>query len=648
MSPRFPRIGWWLVAAVVLNSMATSCTKPADTRLPKLASDLQLFVTGRPVSDKNPVPELKDEQAARAFIDDLMKEKMGGRLAKDVVVTPTTPLKDRHPIPTSYILKKKGSGDDAIYYLRESCEASDAVKVKPWWDEDGREIQICRGDYKPEVKGDNEGRTCGASVLDPRDSPVCGCGPMLIYCLENRKQFDRLQDQLVQEVVDTVAHVVDKDLPLETMFTMNETVANEASEYLYRRARVLAGEPVESLFPIPEKERRGLRARHEQIPGQHAGILTTPFMMYASDALRGVMRNFYDYLWCSGVSRSNVETEAILALKKVDLRVGDGWKDLASMNVCTECHARLDYGMQFFWGYPSSTMGIDFRPSQARTGKGPMYGADIKDERGQAELSPSGFAKLALDQPEFGACMTRKIVDHVFNGTESAEDVESVSATFQKTHRVKAMLRTALERYATRELKGGAQEPASVVPPEAQKSADGKILLPASLKQRLKEHCKECHGRDDPLPLVVDALGSDEIANLLDQVAFGAMPKTVEGIPELERRAFIVELAGLIFPNAAERDQAIRYHTSMLRAAPVHRYSTAMRAAADRGKAAADVRPTSTESAVAQSLLDYSPGIGLAQAAVAASVCKDKGDKAAREACIERATALDAVVVGIP
>lgn len=614
---------------------------PKVDRSSKLASDLRLFATGRPATAKDDLPTLKDTHGADELISRLLGERFGGRLAKDIIVTPTTPLKDRHPLPNSYVLKKH----DGVYFLREPC--ADAVSVVPWWDDAAKLVRICPADYKPEVNGDAEGRTCGASVLDPRDSSVCGCGRMLIHCLESRKQFERFQDQLVQEVTDTVAHVVERDLPLESLFTMNETVATEASEYLYRRARVVAGEPPETLFPIPAKERTGLRARHEQTPGQHAGILTTPFMMYASDALRGVMRNFYDYLWCAGVSRSNVNTDAILALKKVDLRVGDGWKDLAAMNVCTDCHARLDYGMQFFWGYPSSTMGIDFRPTQVRTGRGPLYGANIRDDRGEADLTPQGFARLALEQPEFGACMTRKVVDHVFSGTERAEDVDSVSAAFQKTHRFKAMLRVALERYAARELNG---EPALPAAPAVARNvdADGRIRLPPLLQQRFKDHCKECHGKSDPVPLVGDTLTEAELANVLDQVAFGSMPKTVQGLPDRDRRQFIVEVATLLFPDSRDRDGAIAYHASMLKAAPTHRFFTAMGAVADMGDGGEKVRPSATETAVSQSLLDFSPGLALSQAAVAIATCKKSANPDARRACVERATAPGVVVVGVP
>ena len=245
--------------------------------------------------------------------------------------------------------------------------------------------------------------------------------------------------------------LADQSVPIEQLFTMNESVNNEATEYLYRCARVVSGEDPKTLFPIRDYDKPKLRPRHDQVPGQNAGVLSAPMMMYASDALRGVMRNYYEYLWCTGTARSNGETEAVLALQKGDLRVGDGWKELASMNICTDCHARLDYGMQFFWGYPSSTMGTDFNVGSVRAGKGPLYGNNIKDERGQADQNPRGLAELATAQPEFGACMTRKIVDDVYNGTENYDDFKAIRETFSATHRVKPTLKAAMSRYAQRE-----------------------------------------------------------------------------------------------------------------------------------------------------------------------------------------------------
>lgn len=620
----------------------------------KLASDLQLFATGVPLSPQDAAAKAASlktgPEALEKYVDGLLSEKMGGRMAKDLIVSATTPVKDRHPLPIGNVLKTKEDGGKTIYYLRDSCSASEAVKVVPWWDESGDEVLVCPSAYRPEVKGDKAGRTCGASMLDPRDSDVCGCGPMLVYCMKNNEQRSKYKSLIVQEVTDTAAYVVDGDLPIEKLFTMNETVNNEATEYLYRRARVVSGEDPKTLFPIKGYDKPKLRERHEQMPGQQAGVLSAPMMMYASDALRGVMRNYYEYLWCTGTARSNVETEAVLALKKVDLRVGDGWKELASMNICTDCHARLDYGMQFFWGYPSSTMGTDFNLKNSRAGKGPLYGDNIKDERGQADLTPRGFAELATTQPEFGACMTRKIVDHVYNGTASYDDFEAIRETFSATHRVKPTLKAAMLRYAQRELtsptptKPVAREPAEAAPVHAAAAgvdvSGADITVTPALKKLISKHCRECHDTDDDYPLVGDTLTQKDVAWILDRVAFGAMPKDVQGLEEETRRRFIDETTAALFADAKDRADATAFYGEMMRANPVHRFFSAMRnvnAAAGVG-GDKEFRPSGTESAVTQALLSWSPGLGVAQGVTAVKACSKESDPVKREACVERAT----------
>ena len=632
----------------------------------KLAADLQLFALGTPLKPGDAVrtgERLKaGGDAVEKYIDSLLAEKMGGRLAKDLMITATTPLKDRHPLANSSVLKTKEDGGSTVYYLRESCTASEAVKVAPWWGDDGDEVLVCPSSYKPEVKGDAEGRTCGASMLDPRDSSVCGCGPMLVYCLKDSAQHNRFKNLIVQEVADTAGYVVDNDLPIEKLFLMNESVGNEATEYLYRRQRVVSGENAKTLFPMKDVAKARLRARHDQVPGQHAGVLSSPMMIYASDALRGVMRNYYDYLWCTGVARSNVETEQVLGLNKVDLRVGDGWRELASMNICTDCHAKLDYGMQFFWGYPSSTMGIDFNVKNTRGGQGPLYGDNIKDERGQADLTRHGFAELATTQPEFGACMTRKIVDHVYNGTATTEDFEAIRETFSATHRVKPTLKAAMIRYATRELT--APEQAAAARAAAKKEAEakqapaavqvaaasaGQVHITPVLQKLITKHCKECHDSDDDYPLVGPTLTEKDVAWILDRVAFGSMPKDVEGLKDETRRRFIDETTAALFTDAKDRADATAYYGEMMRANPVHRFFSAMRnvnAAADN-TGDKEFRPSGTESAVTQALLSYSPGLAVAQGVTAIRACSSIGDKAKREKCVLNATDPGVVMAGV-
>lgn len=657
-----------MLAAVVLLVAGTlgcpsSTPKGADPRLVKLSEDLQLFATGDALREKDRASAIKavtgNDADVEAWVDGLLSGKMSNRFAKDLVVSATSPVKDRHPMHYNNVLKTKSVDGSKVHYLRRPCAAGEAVPVIPWWDEAGETILVCPEAYRPEVKTDDVGRTCGASMLDPSDNDTCGCGPMLVYCLRDKKQRSAFKSDMVEEVQNTVGYVVNKDLPIEEAFTMNASVHSLASEYLYRRARVVSGEDATTLFPIKGYDGTELRPRHEQVPGQHAGVLSTPMMLYASDALRGVMRNYFEYLWCTGVARSNVETEAVLALKKVDLRVGDGWKDLASMPICTDCHAKLDYGMQFFWGYPSSTMGVDFNIANIRHGDGPLYGDSIKDHRGDAPQTPAGFAKLVTTQPEFAACMTKKVVDHVFNGTATNADVNVVTKAFDETHKVKATLKAAMVRYAKRvrkEVKDGPPKAPSMKPeaPPAARTGDQIAVSPA-LQKLLHRHCRDCHGKDDPLPLSGPTLSERDMAWILDRVAFGAMPKGVEGIDDETRRAFVVESASALFPNEDDRRDAIHFYANMLKAAPTHRFFSAIenvRATVDDD--VGGFRPSGTESAVAQSLQAYSPGLALSQAVTAMAACgkaaKERGTdpEKNRAACVEAATRPSVVTTGLP
>jgi hypothetical protein len=629
------------------SSVAMSAEQAAAA---KVVSDLNVFVNGEPLdgdkADTLAAKVAKGDLTLEKYVDDLMDKPIDPRLAKDILIAPNTGVKDRHPVPAHSTLRTTKDGGDTIYYLKEKCGKADAEKVEAWW---GDEVLICKDSYRPEVKGDSEGRTCGASMLAPRDTDLCGCGPHLMYCTENSGQLEAIKSAVNRELIDTAGYVVNEDMPIEKLFTMNETVRTKNVEYLYRRARVAAGEKGDELFPIDDViDRPKLQPRAEAIPGQHAGVLTSPAMTYASDALRGVMRNYFEYLWCTGIGSSGVTTQGVMDLKVVDLRVGDGWKDLAAMPICTDCHARLDYGMQFFWGFPSSTHGVDFRPTQARTGKGQMYSVDIKDERGEDELTPSGFARLVTAQPEFGKCMTRKIVDHVFSGTESEADFKAVHDVFESTHKFKPMLRAALVRYAERYKDGPPppaslpKEPVAVTPPHGDGSDGSNVKITKALRDMLDERCISCHDKGDRFDFNGTELPHRTLALMLDQVAFGAMPKTTVRLDESERLAFVHQLSAHVFADEDDRKTAESYFANGMRGVPMHRYRSAMTSVALRtdhgGKGGS--APAAIESSLSPAAMTYSPSLGLSSAVVGVGACRGAGLQGdALVACVERSTA---------
>src|SRR5262249_27858465 len=152
-------------------------------------------------------------------------------------------------------------------------------------------------------------------------SPYCGCGPNLMGCARDEAHYLEIRRALRDELIDTVAWVVDHDQPLSRLFTTNETVRSAPSELFYQRWQVASGKRIgvdirgwkSAGRPVP---------RDEETPGQHAGLLTTPHLLLYGDTPRARLRNAFNDLWCVAPSSVNVTAEQVLGLGATDLRDG--------------------------------------------------------------------------------------------------------------------------------------------------------------------------------------------------------------------------------------------------------------------------------------------------------------------------------------
>ncbi len=646
------RLFWW-------GALGAGCAgaEPVSSKTVDLVQDLSMLAVARPLE-----PEEAERHARAiddglvsldAYVDILLEDPEIGRVARTVIMGGGELVKANHPIPRHSQLSYFLDGDTRIYYLNNKCLPSLAVDILPWWNRK-QTIKVCADSVRAEVKDDGQGRTCGASTLAPGLDSPCGCGPRLMFCTKDEDHHDTLQRSVTREITDTIAYVVNEDLPLEQLFLMNATVRDRDAERIYRRSRVLAGEPELLLQADGFSEAPALHPREEQVPGQHAGILTTPGLLYGSDALRGVLRNYYEYLWCVEASSSGVTTQKVLGLDVVNLREGDGWQQLAAMEVCTDCHARLDYGMQFFQGYPSSTRGIDFRAWEVKEGSGPLYVAHIGDPRGSDALTPQGFARLALTQPEFGECMAQKVSDHVLGAKATADDQDAVLLTFEDTHSYRSMLRTALLRFAEHSRVDADSAPQMVASaavrdtgPPVELREDGAIVLRPSTRAALDNHCNHCHDGIDQLDLTGAEMPRSLVNLVLEQVAFGAMPKGPSELDPSARFALVDDLITHLWSDPAARAEARTFFVDGQRAYPAHAYYTALDAVATQAGAEKAMKVRALSSAVPEADQHLSPELFAASALVALDACKQQdlvGD--ALEACIHRATAPSVLVLG--
>ena len=455
------------------------------------------------------------------------------------------------------------AGSPPVYFLRQPCEAGAAERVHPWWALD-TEVLVCPDAHQPgHLRDPATGWYCGGANLESARSTFCGCGPNLMNCTRDDAQREVVRRALREELVQTVAYLVERDLPLERLFTMNETVRTGYSELFYQRWQVIQGKRSAVGDFRAFASAGALTPREETDPGQHAGLLTAPHLLLYGDTPRARMRNYFNDMWCVTPASVDVTTEQVLGLGATDLRDGDGWKKLAVMPVCTECHARLDHGMQFFRGYPSTYVGVVYDAHAAGDGpagaRGSLYGQGANDLRGEAPLSPRGFAGLAVKQREFSRCMVRDVTDHVFNGKISAEDRTALLAVFEQQGTLRAVMREALLRFARHGTEVGV--PAA---PET------------SLPAQVEAHCHGCHAAGRTRLPADGAFSRKILQKMLRQVAFGDMPRPPVDMDPEARRSMVQAMIAALWHDDASREAAHRYFDGAARGLPAHRGSAVL------------------------------------------------------------------------
>lgn len=607
------------VAASTHTPEARSTGMPAARDLVSSLSSL----TGGPLSsveiDTWAARLSDDGRDAEELIDELVDRPEFGRdLVPTLVFGPYLNVRNYYALPTGFILEQTDQPDDqgrVLYYIRKPCESSEAVPVRPWWDP-AREVMVCPDAHRPErwrIPPDPHGfhsssfLACDSQVGSPENevSPQCGCGPSLIRCVRDRTQYYEMHASMKREVERTVQYVVEEDLPAEYIFTSNATFRDRNAELYYRRQKVGSlelsdvGRVLEDLPSWPAEGKWA--AREDLAPGQHAGMLTTPQLLHAAPDRRQRQRAFFEMMWCEGRNSFGATTKQVLDINRGSANlafVHDTWERLAKTPLCTNCHARLDYGFQFFLGYPDSRASLYYVPALARAGKGPMYGNDISDARGEVTLTPRGFAKAAVKQPEFARCMSRHLTTHVLGPDAPAADHEAVRADLQRRHSFRNAMRVALRLYVAR-WKDPVPEPLTlpVEAAPARRAAPyeraraprppAAVAIAAPLRAQLDEFCTDCHNSVPfvdssttvglPFDLTSDSLARDLVVRMTDHVAFGKMPKQPVEMTAPQREAMVGALFDSLWIDPAARTEAADYYLRQDRGLPVEPIDSAFR-----------------------------------------------------------------------
>jgi hypothetical protein len=636
---------------------------PSDRVDPQLLSELTVLATGT-------LPTPEELAAARAtpsvgeYIDRLVRDPRMGREVvarftfRELLVTPGFATTIQF-----YALKQASSGDATVNFLRKPCAVSQAVKVRPWWDLE-REILVCPDSYQPDhwVRGAASRRYATTDLMQHCNSfagsplaevaPYCGCGPNLIRCYRDEEHRKQIVASMTDELVQTVGHIVDDDLPIAELFTSKSTFHDRNVAFVYRQWRMEDEQRVdlEALRSLDDWPEHGKWAeRPEWSAGQHAGVITAPRLLHENSDRRQRMREIYDKLWCSKPNSIGATAQQFLALKAKSLQLKqEGWQALASRELCTDCHARLDYSWQFMLGWGDGRVVANHFVSklQPQGGVGPLYAKNIRDQRGEGPLNTHTFATLAVEQPEFRECMIGNVARHVFGDHASSEDFAALQSAFARRGTFKNLMRKALARYASEWREPPAAPPASDGAAAAttasgkawDQAADAAIVLAPRLRAAVDEQCAYCHE-----PFEAKALPRSLVVRMLDQVAWGRMPKGKDLLPA-SRYTMVTSFIDTLWRDREERRIALEHFLARGTAVPVHAPAFARNivdslaggAAAEKGT---DPTWTLMEEGLGSDELTFTPGFAAFVGMEALERCKKAGHQAAAlESCVERAT----------
>lgn len=609
------------------------------------------------------------------YLDELLRtERFAAEVVPALVFGMFVNVRNYYAVPSAFVLKRAAE-PGAPLYLDAPCAAAEATLVQPWWNL-ASEVRVCPDAYRPYKwtlePGEHSYKTsvvlsCDSQIGSPEleGSSPCGCGPNLIRCLRDEDQYNELNRSLMDEVRRTTAYVVEHDLPMAALFTSNSTFRDRNVELYYRRQKIGALQ-----MKSPEKELASLGAwpvsgkwapRAEIRPGQHAGLLTAPQILHWLPDRRQRQRGYYEIMWCNLRNSFGATTHKVLELNANgnNFFVHDSWKKLAHTELCTSCHARLDYGSQFFQGYLDSRASTHFHPALQTTERGPLYGQDINDLRGEAPLTPLGFAKLATDQPDFKQCMTNHLVSYVLGGRATGDDVRAIDAAVEQSRTFRASMKVALERYATR-WRDGAGAPTSAPDVSGQAAAappgpgaPGGVTVGPALRAQLDRHCVDCHDSapyadtadsdDLPFALTGGVLPRSLVVSMTDQVAFGMMPKDQALDPAL-REDLVGLLIDALWTDPAARAEARRYYLGRARGLPAQQIDNALHAISQIARSSSDIAWGAFERGIWSDQSSITPGFLAVTGLDAVSACargQETEDDAELEDCLRRALSLN-------
>ncbi|MEO8699697.1 MAG: hypothetical protein ABI867_06620 [Kofleriaceae bacterium] len=595
----------------------------------------------------------RHELAMAGYIDTLVATKEFAADVAPLLVLRQLLSQNALAAPSGFVLKAT-QDPDPILYLHEPCKPAAAVRVHPWWSMDA-EVRVCPDSYRPSqwtsprAAGEPEMSCLSLYAPGQTAGQTCGCGPSLIRCFRSAEQQIEVQSSLRDELRGTIQYVTEHDLPIEQVFLANETFRDRNAE-LVRRAQLIElhrdEHPDAMLRELATWPKAGAWApRTEVATGQHAGILTSPHIVFFLPDRRQRMTTVFDALWCVEPDSVGATPEGMLSIAGANLQLkSTGWQELAARPICTNCHARLDYGLQFFNGFPNANLQAFFNPAQQQPGRGKFFAGNIDDPRGDGELTPVSFAKLAVAQPEFRHCMARDFTEYVLGNEVAADQISTVEASIKPTaNSPRALMRVALARLVASWV---VRPPPDVnLVSTAARPAPSTITLTSAVAKRISDACSTCHDAEPGrLDLSVTTLPRASVVAMLDNVAFGRMPKD-DPIPVAERAVLLEGLIDLVW-TGTDNVAARSYYIGRMASLPAFRPEVVFDIIEQRAHARSPAHWRMMENAVRSNIQQVTTGLATLSGLAAIEACRARWKERAQiDACIADTVRLDALTI---
>jgi hypothetical protein len=439
---------WW---GVLLLLVALSCSSqpPRPTTIaPAPAAATPAARATAPLSDREilrrldlkfgthgdiAVPEglSRDQlrEAYRGFLRDRMKQDAFYDSTFHALKLIRGPGESPSMLPPLPFTLMKSETTPAFYYLDKPCAASEQVAVEPWWNL-GSKVRVCADAYKPElasyVAGGGSTVWCDSTFYKAHTAWVaspCKCGKNLMNCAPSGEVQRAIMKGFSDEQMLTVKHVVEGHRPFGEILTLPGSVRSGYGDFFYARSEFI--ETGRWTYPDPEAP-ESIDARLRPRPAAFdAGILSTWFWMVDSDSYRVMARELWDQFLCHPLASRNVTPAEILKAMGGSATAVGKFRDSVRMEFttapgCQDCHKILENASRTMVGYTLMQYGGHYIKDRADPGTIQFYVDGVSAPRAEGPATLHWLGATIAAQPEFTACMVKKVLDYIYDGFDYA------------------------------------------------------------------------------------------------------------------------------------------------------------------------------------------------------------------------------------